>query len=96
MPDDHCIGDEGYNRIIIAVKPLENTLANATAEGVTVSAVLCGEDPDDSTHALIKDFDGILLELVEAPELVPGERPARIIGLGACGICGIDASQRPL
>jgi catechol 2,3-dioxygenase-like lactoylglutathione lyase family enzyme len=82
LADDHSIGDEGYNRILIAVKSLENTLAKATTAGVTVSAVLCGEDPDDSTHALIKDFDGILLELVEAPELVPGERPARIIGLG--------------
>ena len=38
-------------------------------------------DQGSNLHAELKDPDGILLELVEAPELVPGERPARIVGL---------------
>ena len=82
LPEDHSVSDEGYNRVIIAVKSLEKTIDKAVAEGASVAALLCGDSPDEPTHALIRDFDGILLELVEEPELVPGERPARIIGLG--------------
>jgi catechol 2,3-dioxygenase-like lactoylglutathione lyase family enzyme len=82
LPQDHGISDVGYNRMIIAVKSLQQTIDKAVAAGATVAALLCGDSPDDPTHALIRDFDGIFLELVEAPDLVPGERPARIIGLG--------------
>ena len=82
LPADHCIRDAGYNRVIIAVKSLEETNMRVTAEGGTVTALLFGHSADDSPHSLIEDPDGVLLELVEAPELVPGERPARIVGLG--------------
>ena len=82
LPKDHSISDEGYNRVIIAVKSLQETVDKAVVEGAIVSVLLYGDNADGPAHALIRDFDGILLELVEAPELVPGERPARIIGLG--------------
>lgn len=82
LPKDHSLTDEGYNRVIIAVKSLEQTSACAVSAGATVVALLCGDQPDNATHALLKDRDGILLELVEDPNLVPGDRPARIIGMG--------------
>jgi catechol 2,3-dioxygenase-like lactoylglutathione lyase family enzyme len=82
LPPDHGITDEGYNRIIVAVRSLEQTSAAAVAAGGTVVALLCSEQADHTSHTLVKDPDGILLELVEAPELVPGERPAKIVGLG--------------
>jgi hypothetical protein len=69
----------GYNRVIIAVKSVEETSQKATTAGGVVTALPYG---DQTSHAVIKDPDGVLLELVEAPELVPGARPARIIGLG--------------
>ena len=79
LPKDHDISDVGYNRVIIAVKSLEETSQKATAAGGVVTALPYG---DQTSHAAIKDPDGVPLELVEAPELVPGARPARIIGLG--------------
>jgi catechol 2,3-dioxygenase-like lactoylglutathione lyase family enzyme len=82
LPDDHSVCDIGYNRVIIAVKSLDDTLKQVAEEGAVVAALLCSDQPDHATHALVRDFDGILLELVEAPERVRGERPARIIGLG--------------
>jgi catechol 2,3-dioxygenase-like lactoylglutathione lyase family enzyme len=82
LPEDHSLSDEGYNRVIIAVKSLEQLSAAAVSAGGTVVALLCGEEPEHPTHALLKDPDGILLELVEDPDLVPGDRPAKIIGLG--------------
>ncbi len=89
LPADHSLTDEGYNRVIIAVKSLDEAGAAAQAAGGTLVALLCDVENHDSRHALIKDPDGILLELVEAPELVPGDRPARIIGLG---ITSLDLS----
>lgn len=82
LPADHSVTDEGYNRMIIAVRSLEQASASAVAAGGSVVALLCHDETDHVKHALVKDPDGILLELVEAPELVPGERPARIVGLG--------------
>ena len=82
LPEDHSICDDGYNRVIIAVKSLQETSERVTAAGGVINALLFGGQPDCADHALVRDPDGILLELVEAPELVPGERPARIIGLG--------------
>jgi len=87
---DHDLTDEGYNRVIIAVKSLKNTSRDAINAGATLVAPLvappCGGDPDQSSpnpsHALLRDPDGILLELIEDPSLVPAERKARIIGLG--------------
>jgi catechol 2,3-dioxygenase-like lactoylglutathione lyase family enzyme len=79
LPKDHDISDVGYNRVVIAVKSLEETSQKATAAGGVVTTLPYG---DQTSHAVIKDPDGVLLELVEAPELVPGARPARIIGLG--------------
>ena len=86
LPEDHSICDEGYNRVIIAVKSLERTLESAVGAGARVVALLFGDDPDRHTQALIKDPDGILLELVEAPDLVPDARPARILGLGLTSV----------
>jgi catechol 2,3-dioxygenase-like lactoylglutathione lyase family enzyme len=82
LPADHGVSHEGYNRVIVAVKSLEQVSAAAVSAGGTVSALLCGQEPDHPAHALLKDPDGILLELVEDPGLVPGDRPAKIIGLG--------------
>ena len=79
---DHGVTDEGYNRMIVAVKSLEQTSAAAVAAGGSMVALLCNGETGHARHTLVKDPDGILLELVEAPELVPGERPARIVGLG--------------
>lgn len=82
LPTDHSIRDVGYNRVIIAVKSLHETNEKAVANGGTVTALLFEDRPDSTNHAVLKDPDGIMLELIEAPELVPGERPARLIGLG--------------
>ena len=82
LPENHSLKDEGYNRVIIAVKSLDQTIAAAVAAGATMVALLCNDQPDHHTHALLKDRDGILLEVVEDPDLVPGDRPARIIGMG--------------
>ncbi len=79
---DHGITDQGYNRVIIAVKSLDITSEVATANGAKLLALLCSERSELANHALLQDPDGILLELVEDPSLVPGERPARIVGLG--------------
>jgi catechol 2,3-dioxygenase-like lactoylglutathione lyase family enzyme len=80
---DHDISDVGYNRVIIAVKSLEETSQKAAAAGGVVMGLPHG---DHTSHAMVADPDGVLLELVEAPELVPGTRPARIIGLGMTAI----------
>ncbi|PLW68742.1 VOC family protein [Pseudohalioglobus lutimaris] len=82
LREDHKLTDEGYNRIIIAVKSLEQVSDIAMSAGGSVVALLYNEDPEHLTHALLKDPDGILLELVEDPDLVPGDRPAKIVGLG--------------
>ena len=89
LPDNHSITNEGYNRLIIAVRSVEDTSAAALAAGGTISALLCDEADHNAAHALIRDPDGILLELVEARELISGERPARIVGLG---ITSLDLS----
>jgi catechol 2,3-dioxygenase-like lactoylglutathione lyase family enzyme len=81
LAHDHSLCDEGYNRVIIAVKSLQQVSDAAVSAGGSVVALLCGEE-EHPTHALLKDPDGILLELVEDPDLVPGARPAKIIGLG--------------
>jgi catechol 2,3-dioxygenase-like lactoylglutathione lyase family enzyme len=81
LPEDHSLSDEGYNRVLIAVKSLEQVSGTAVSAGGSIAALLCGEE-EHPTHALLKDPDGILLELVEDPNLVPGDRPAKIIGLG--------------
>lgn len=81
LAEDHSLCDEGYNRVIIAVKSLQQVSDAAVSAGGSVVALLCGEE-EHPTHALLKDPDGILLELVEEPDLVPGARPAKIIGLG--------------
>jgi catechol 2,3-dioxygenase-like lactoylglutathione lyase family enzyme len=86
LPVDHDLTDEGYNRVIIAVKSLQQISENAVNAGATIVAPIvaprCGDDPENPTHGLFRDPDGILLELVENPELVPAGRAARIIGLG--------------
>ena len=82
LAKDHSVYDEGYNRVIIAVKSLDESISLAVDQGARVVALLPGDNGDQPTHAQIRDIDEILLELVEAPDLVPGERPARIIGLG--------------
>lgn len=81
IAEDHSLCDEGYNRVIIAVKSLQQVSDAVVSAGGSVVALLCGEE-EHPTHALLKDLDGILLELVEDPDLVPGDRPAKIIGLG--------------
>lgn len=82
LPADHGIADEGYNRVIIAVRSLEQTTNAAVAAGASLRAILGNNSDGHPPHAVLHDPDGILLELVEAPELVPGTRPARIVGLG--------------
>ena len=82
LAEDHSVCDEGYNHVIIAVKSLEETISLAVDQGARLAALLPADNRDLPTHALIRDVDGILLELVEAPDLIPGERLACIIGLG--------------
>ena len=82
LADDHSVYDEGYNRVIIAVKSLEETVSLAVDQGARLVVLLPGDNPVQPTHALIRDIDGILLELIEAPDLVPGGRPACMVGLG--------------
>jgi catechol 2,3-dioxygenase-like lactoylglutathione lyase family enzyme len=85
LPTDHDLTDEGYNRVIIAVKSLQRTGLDAVNAGATMISPQSGDapdSPDQSTHGLLRDPDGILLELIENPELVPEDRAARIIGLG--------------
>ena len=82
LPEDHSVTDEGYNRVIVAVKSIEESCAAAVDKGGSLVALLVDEGREGSRQALIKDPDGILLELVESPELVSDHRPARIMGLG--------------
>jgi catechol 2,3-dioxygenase-like lactoylglutathione lyase family enzyme len=82
LPEEHNVTSEGYNRLIVAVKSLEKTSAAAQAAGGSMTALLCDEKSNNASHALIRDPDGILLELVEAPELIAGERTTKIVGMG--------------
>ncbi len=82
LDNDHSVTHEGYNRIIVAVNSVEETSQKAVSAGARVIALLPGEHPGCPTHTLLSDPDGILVELVEAPELVPDKRPAILIGLG--------------
>jgi len=79
LPAAHNISDIGYNRLIIAVKSLAESQRLVTAAGGTAIPQESGEA---TGRTLFKDPDNILLELVEAPERVPGSRPACIVGLG--------------
>lgn len=82
LPLDFGVRNEGYNRMIVAVNSIEVTGNAAVAAGGSIRALLCSGLADSHAHALLHDPDGIVLELVEAPELVAADRPARIIGLG--------------
>lgn len=82
LPPDHSVSDVGYNRIIIAVKSIKDTEQRAKTAGYSLSALSYPNSTDRPAHAVIEDPDGVLLELVETPEMVPGERPSRMIGLG--------------
>ena len=77
---DHNITHEGYNRIIVAVKSIEATAQLAEQAGYSVTR------PDvevpNVSHAWMKDPDGVLIELVEMPERIKGQRNAQMIGLG--------------
>lgn len=82
LPRDHGLHDEGYNRIIVAVKDLNVTCNAAVGCGGTLVALLCEQDASGPVKALLRDPDGILIELVEAPEMVSAALPARIVGIG--------------
>jgi len=82
LPDDHGITDEGYNRVIIAVRSLQPIGAAAVERGARMLDHPAGAGAPREPHMLLADPDGIRLELVEAPALVPSHRSAQIVGLG--------------
>ena len=82
LTSDHCISDEGYNRIIIAVRSVQDIQRKAIAAGGTLLSLPVDANELQAAHGLLKDPDGILLEIVEAPDLLPEGRIARMVGLG--------------
>jgi catechol 2,3-dioxygenase-like lactoylglutathione lyase family enzyme len=82
LPEDQHISDEGYNRVIIAVRSLQSTVDAAVACGARMLHLPEGAGTTREPHMLLEDPDGILLELVEASALVPANRSAQIVGLG--------------
>lgn len=79
---DHGVSDQGYNRVIVAVASLDQTAALAKDLGYPVSPMAPFDASGRTTHAWLRDPDGILLELMEMPDVIYGERPAQMIGLG--------------
>jgi len=80
LPTDHNITHEGYNRIIVAVKSIEATALLAKQAGYSVTRP--EGEVSSISHAWMKDPDGVLIELVEMPELIKGQRNAQMIGVG--------------
>lgn len=72
----------GYNRVIIAVKSLAQTTNRASEAGCSTHAMDAGSQAASPLHAWLKDPDGVLLELIELPEHIKGNRPAQIVGVG--------------
>ena len=79
---DHGVTDIGYNRIIVAVRSVADTLALASALGGVVEPMTRSGATPGAVHALLRDPDGIILELIEWPESVSDRRSARIMGVG--------------
>lgn len=82
LPTGHGITDIGYNRLIIAVRSLQETLEQVASFNCETLAIPGSGIMGVPCHALVKDPDGILLELVEMPERILDQRPARMIGVG--------------
>jgi catechol 2,3-dioxygenase-like lactoylglutathione lyase family enzyme len=82
LPADREVCDLGYNRLIIAVRSLADIDKRAREFSGIESSAIETWSADGRSHAILRDPDGILLELVQAPELVPRERPAMLVGLG--------------
>ena len=82
LPEDHGIVDEGYNRLLIIVQSLQEVVSVAVGQGAHLLSQLERQSGLAEQHAILTDPDGIVLELIEAPALLPDQCRARIIGLG--------------
>ena len=82
LPLDHCITAEGYNRLIIAVRSIDDVVDAALSRGASIQNRIDDENTEWERHLVLADPDGILIELIEAPVLLPSHRSSRIVGLG--------------
>lgn len=71
----------GYNRVIIAVTSLEKTLARVNS-WFPVSAPVKTNQGDKRSYAVIKDPNGVVLELLEEPSWVADGFSSCIVGVG--------------
>jgi len=78
----HGVTDLGYNRIIVAVRSVTETLSRAAAARGGVGPMVPSDDAAGPAHALLRDPDGILVELIELPGQVGERCSSRILGLG--------------
>ncbi len=81
LPDDASVSDQGYNRVIIATRSLEDIHDKATRLNPGLGATFTVNE-DAGNRAVARDPDGVLLEIFERPDLVPAPDHSVMLGVG--------------
>ncbi|MDX1697516.1 MAG: VOC family protein, partial [Thiohalobacterales bacterium] len=82
LREDQDVSDIGYNRLLVAVRSMAETLQALESTGQPATPLEQSGRNGIARHAVVRDPDGITLELVEMPERILDGRPARLLGLG--------------
>jgi catechol 2,3-dioxygenase-like lactoylglutathione lyase family enzyme len=80
LPDNYSIQTEGYSHLIFAVHSLDRVCHDMIESGFLQSIDIV--ETKQRRYGKTTGPDGVILELVEDPRLVPTERKSRLLGCG--------------